>query len=225
MSLMIYTFYNLLCTIQFSMIKGIFPNLCHSDCSDKNHSWLQTDEMGLGKTVELLACVLAHRWSASEAHCIESGDGSQANQDDQICIRRIKRERVECICGAVSESYRYEGLWVQCDICDAWQHSDCVGYSPRGRKIKKSGREEELVMSKVNSKSPRKKNGISFVEREGKYICQMCLELTRATESPVSSGATLIVCPAPILLQWHAEILRYNLCPLIICTPLGSHYF
>lgn len=40
-------------------------------------------------------------------------------------LKRLKRERVECICGSVSESIRYKGLWVQCDACDAWQHADC----------------------------------------------------------------------------------------------------
>jgi len=31
----------------------------------------------------------------------------------------------------VSESSACKGLWVKCDICDAWQHADCVGYTAK----------------------------------------------------------------------------------------------
>lgn len=102
------------------------------------------DEMGLGKTVELLACILAHRKSTSD-------DGSvvaptwQNTGNQKINLKRLKRERVECVCGAVSDSYKYRGLWVQCDICDAWQHADCVGYSPRGKKKMSVGDRKSVV--------------------------------------------------------------------------------
>lgn len=87
------------------------------------------DEMGLGKTVELLACIFAHRKPASESGILLN-NALQAAQGQKVNLKRLKRDHVECICGAVSESPRYKGLWVQCDVCDAWQHADCVGYSP-----------------------------------------------------------------------------------------------
>lgn len=157
------------------------------------------DEMGLGKTVELLACILAHRKSTSD-------DGSvvaptwQNTGNQKINLKRLKRERVECVCGAVSDSYKYRGLWVQCDICDAWQHADCVGYSPRGKK----------KMSVDDEQKHRNKTTISYVERDGEHVCQMCSELIEVADTPIATGATLIVCPAPILPQWHSEITRHT---------------
>ncbi|KAJ4825655.1 hypothetical protein Tsubulata_038885 [Turnera subulata] len=152
------------------------------------------DEMGLGKTIELLACIYAHPKSDSET------DASFHTEEQQVNLKRLKKERVECICGSVSESYTYKGLWVQCDICDAWQHADCVGYSPRGKRKK----------SMVKVEKYRKKTTVNLIERDGEHICQMCSELMQATDSPLSTGATLIVCPAPILPQWHAEITRHT---------------
>jgi len=171
--------------------------------------------MGLGKTVELLACIFAHHKATSEDDDTEMQVTSSLN--------RVKRERVECVCGAVTESYKYKGLWVQCDMCDAWQHADCVGYSSTGKPLISEevddgeGHGRRSAAKLQNDK--RKKNTTTILEREGDYICQLCSELLQATESPVATGATLIVCPAPILPQWHAEILRYVSCTLsCICN-------
>lgn len=153
--------------------------------------------MGLGKTVELLACIFAHRRSANGSDTLIDSV-PQVNGNEKASLKRLKRERVECVCGAVSESLQYEGLWVQCDTCDAWQHADCVGYSPKGKSVK----------SKQGLESKTHKTTIAL--RNGEYVCQMCSELIQATESPIASGATLIVCPAPILPQWHDEIIRYS---------------
>ncbi|KAM7270916.1 hypothetical protein ACFE04_030130 [Oxalis oulophora] len=148
------------------------------------------DEMGLGKTVELLSCILTHQKPASE-----SAEASLLITENQkMNLKRVKQERVECTCGAVSESRRYMGTWVQCDVCDAWQHADCVGYSSGGK----------------TQKWPRKKATSNIVEKEEDYICQLCLELIQLTSAPIPTAGTLIVCPAPILPQWHAEILRHT---------------
>lgn len=70
--------------------------------------------------------------------------------------------------------------------------------------------------STVDSKKrKRKKNTTNIVMRDGEHICPLCLELMQVTDSPVATGATLIVCPAPILPQWHAEIIRYNFTALL----------
>ncbi|KAK6155990.1 hypothetical protein DH2020_010238 [Rehmannia glutinosa] len=179
-------------------------------CSSYVSGGILADEMGLGKTIELLACIFAHRMPSSE---VAGGyKALQVERSQKNNLKRLKRERVECLCGAVTESYRYKGLWVQCDFCDAWQHADCVGYSAR-RKTSKSGgfaRGDKCKEHPIGNsrKYTKRKNDTKVVEIDGDYICRTCSELIQATESPIAAGATLIVCPTPILLQWHAEILR-----------------
>ncbi|XP_027104125.1 uncharacterized protein [Coffea arabica] len=171
------------------------------------------DEMGLGKTVELLSCVFAHRMLSSEVlglpHSVMQDDGQK-----RINLRRLKRERVECICGALTESIKYKGLWVQCDVCDAWQHANCVGFSAKRKMPVSTNTSEEQEFSKHSTgnyqKFSRRKHNTKIVVMEGVHICSLCSELIQATESPVSTGATLIVCPTPILSQWHAEIIRHT---------------
>ncbi|XP_073020785.1 uncharacterized protein [Primulina eburnea] len=197
----------------------------HPFCSSSHVSGgILADEMGLGKTVELLACMLAHRMPSFEV----TDDASKMMQiqgSRESNLKRLKRERVECLCGAVTESYRYEGLWVQCDVCDAWQHADCVGYSMK-QKASKSRDTAEIEKSKENSrKREKRKNNAKIVEMVGDFVCSTCSALTRATESPVETAATLIVCPTPILHQWHAEILRHTKPgSLKVCVYEGARY-
>ncbi|KAF5208045.1 E3 ubiquitin-protein ligase shprh, partial [Thalictrum thalictroides] len=169
--------------------------------------------MGLGKTVELLACIFAHRKSMSEGIPI-SEISTQKVEGQKNGLKRSKIERIECICGALSESPKYKGIWVQCDVCDAWQHADCVGYSPKGKCSVSQEVSKEKGRRKVQSgkyqKRSNKKNSSNIVEMDGNHICQLCSELIQASQSPVDTGATLIVCPSPILHQWHAEIMRHT---------------
>ncbi|XP_047328470.1 E3 ubiquitin-protein ligase SHPRH isoform X2 [Impatiens glandulifera] len=171
------------------------------------------DEMGLGKTVELIACIFAHRKTTSETDNLLVTKKPVASYQ-RINLKRLKRERVECICGAVSENSRYKGLWVQCDICDAWQHADCVDYSSKETLSKhrevSSGQKYKEKSAGSKRKRARKKNEPEIALTDGEHICQMCSELIQATEDPVTTGATLIVCPAPILSQWYAEIIRHT---------------
>ncbi|VFQ99538.1 unnamed protein product [Cuscuta campestris] len=167
------------------------------------------EEMGLGKTVELLACVFAHQVTSTAIGSLSNS--AEVQGDMRKDLKRLKRERVECVCGSVSESIRYEGLWVQCDVCDAWQHADCVGYSPQKRKKRMEDFEQDGEDSSGKSQNrAKRKTNEEIVEMDGVYICRACTELIQASEAPVSSGATLIVCPTPILHQWHAEIIRHT---------------
>ncbi|XP_076948485.1 uncharacterized protein LOC143620741 [Bidens hawaiensis] len=159
------------------------------------------DEMGLGKTVELLACIFSHRKPDSK------GDDIEENVDQKPKIKRMKRDRVECVCGAVSESSKYRGLWVQCDVCDAWQHADCVGYQSNKTN---SDIDEDSDLDDGDKRKRKSYIGSKVVICDETHICPLCSELIQAADSPVASGATLVVCPAPILPQWHAEITRHT---------------
>lgn len=164
--------------------------------------------MGLGKTVELLACIFAHRRPYS-ADCSVSSNIKGADQ-----IKRHKRERVECICGAASVTSAYQGIWIQCDICDAWQHASCVGYSPKEEMHVDDDDGDVASNNEKGTLKPKnrrkKKDRYCIAETEEKYICTLCLELIEAAQTNISSNATLIVCPSPILAQWHSEIIRYD---------------
>ncbi|KAG8079306.1 hypothetical protein GUJ93_ZPchr0007g5579 [Zizania palustris] len=170
------------------------------------------DEMGLGKTVELLACIFAHRRPFSSDCSVPS------NIKGTYQIKRKKRERVECICGAASVTSAYQGIWIQCDICDAWQHATCVGYSPKEEIPFNDDNEDGPGDATSNNKNGtlkpkirrKKKDKYSIAETEEKYICTLCLDLIEAAQTNISSHATLIVCPSPILAQWHSEIARHT---------------
>ncbi|KAL8247869.1 hypothetical protein R6Q59_009085 [Mikania micrantha] len=170
------------------------------NCSSYVVGGILADEMGLGKTVELLACIFAHRKLDSLADDIK-GNGEQKPK-----IKRAKRDRIECVCGAVSESSRYRGLWVQCDVCDAWQHADCVGY--QYNRTNSEINEDSDSDADLNGDTRKRKSyrGSQIVICDETHICPLCSELIKATDSPVATGATLVVCPASILSQWHAEI-------------------
>lgn len=162
--------------------------------------------MGLGKTVELLACILVQRKLCPE-DCIVSENETREMGSG---IKRLKQERVECVCGAVTENTRYKGLWVQCDICDAWQHANCVGYSPRP-KLSRSHEDSRSIRAKYSSKAGHlstKEDSTTVIQTNESYICSVCSELIEAANSTVITRATLIVCPSPILTQWHSELIR-----------------
>ncbi|KAJ3682918.1 hypothetical protein LUZ60_013145 [Juncus effusus] len=175
--------------------------------SEYVYGGILADEMGLGKTVELLACIFAH----PKPHNLSS-ETLKIEEKDEIKIKpkRPKIDRVECICGAASSSSKYKGLWVQCDLCDAWQHAKCVGYKPKNKQNDKKDENENYEKLGFKKKKRRKSADIEIVENEEKFVCSLCDEILEATKSEISTRATLVVCPAPILAQWHSEIIRHT---------------
>ncbi|XP_031496910.1 uncharacterized protein LOC116262040 isoform X1 [Nymphaea colorata] len=174
------------------------------DCSLDISGGILADEMGLGKTVELLACIFAHR-KVLINHCVAPKNQLKQSGTAISKLNRLKRERVECVCGAVSESVEYRGLWVQCDVCDAWQHADCVGFTGANRISRTRGCQPSPAIGSHNNV---KKKG--QLDVDGSYVCTTCIELIQASNCSDVSGATLIVCPSPILPQWQEEIARHT---------------
>lgn len=178
-----------------------------------------SDEMGLGKTVELLACIFSNR--ILDVNAASVCKTTKLTEEQKHSLRRVKRERIECICGSVTESPRYEGLWVQCDICDAWQHGDCVNYTTRRKRSKSA----DCRKSRKLSTGAEKNSTSNIVDIDGEFICQLCSELIQATHSPIPTGATLIVCPGPIQSQWLSEINRYISTSLLLVQRLMSNIY
>ncbi|KAG0565163.1 hypothetical protein KC19_8G169500 [Ceratodon purpureus] len=198
------------------------------------HGGILADEMGLGKTVELLACILAHR--ASRESVLKATESANRVRGK---LMKYKRDRVECSCGATQEDDFYKGPWVQCDHCDAWQHALCVGYATpldidanlrriaaQAQQVKRDGKRVREVYAmpvtivtmenprkrskNVNAKVPRG-NGDSSVDKGDAetFVCGTCSEMIGRVEIEGECGATLVVCPTPILRQWQDEISRH----------------
>eukprot|EP00850_Spirogloea_muscicola_P023159 SM000333S12561 [mRNA] locus=s333:34643:42565:- [translate_table: standard] len=115
------------------------------------------DEMGLGKTVELLACVLAN--PGPPAPPSTAAASPSARVATALAARRA--ERVDCPCGVVEDDGAYSGTWVQCDLCDVWQHAKCVGY----RAPKKSRPEaQQSAAAEDGAASPGSVTGSAVTE-------------------------------------------------------------
>lgn len=55
-------------------------------------------------------------------------------QQDEQAVRQSTEERIQCVCSVTSDTpdaEDYDGLWVQCDKCNAWLHGSCVGFAKR----------------------------------------------------------------------------------------------
>jgi E3 ubiquitin-protein ligase SHPRH len=173
-----------------------------------------------------LACILANGYNS---HSIPSPvEAAQRLLKDKLARR--KRERVDCAFGATEEDENYTFSWVQCDICDAWQHGICVGYASltevkeqRSRANANSGKRLSIGDSKAGDGINEKPNGVKrrktkkgcggFKEhinwkKGDSFVCGACAELIAGFEVLGDCGATLVVCPTPILQQWQDEILR-----------------
>jgi len=86
------------------------------------------DEMGLGKTVELLMCVLAHRYEGPGPR----DDADAERKPNEKTDLDESHEIVGCACGV--DGVDYDGLWLCCESCLEWSHARCVGYTAADEK-------------------------------------------------------------------------------------------
>ena len=99
--------------------------------------------MGLGKTVEMLALILAHRWSGtypnahethshansqsdSSSHATPINVGTGGSVGDCGLLPTINGEEVMCVCGALEA--KPEESMIQCQRCLKLQHVTCSSY-------------------------------------------------------------------------------------------------
>ena len=216
------------------------------------------DEMGLGKTVELLMCVLAHRFprgdsfeeerpnaktddakgsepaaafapkgeardAAPEAKnpsiigdAVGGGDeekglGSEAAaaagaaSRDSAASESEGEEVVGCACG--DQDANYDGMWLACDDCGEWSHARCVGYTKADERRLAAAHEEE-EKNKTTREVGDGENKLAFFEPPA-FTCGRCAARRAGASFSGPCGATLVVCPSPILEQWRSELARH----------------
>ena len=150
------------------------------------------DEMGLGKTVELLALVCANRFTPDDGDDdvadAAAPDAAESGADGDGPPWR--GERVACACGEDADDF--EGTWVQCGACLAWSHAPCVDYRPPRRKRARNADDDEAEADPAVD-----------------FECGRCRAWRAATPLRSRCGATLVVCPAPLVEQWRRELLRH----------------
>ncbi|KAK9844148.1 hypothetical protein WJX81_006007 [Elliptochloris bilobata] len=219
------------------------------------------DEMGLGKTVEVLACLLAHRFpgprtpsalepSGPSADVRKAADGIKGEEEPKAEGEALQRSP-EGPAAGTRKRPRARTVAEEGDS-DASDGKDSVSQRGRGSSaavISSSGDEEEGVRSSppssdeddeeegrvdcvcgVTNADPRVRDYvglwvqcdacgawlhgtcIGFPRRAppGEYECGRCAAERTGARVTADCGATLIVCPASILRQWHDEIRRHT---------------
>jgi len=81
------------------------------------------------------------------------------------------------------------------------------------KRVKKQGKE---VYSSASGRASTKESWVVEDDKEA-FVCGKCAEIIGSVEVG-ECGATLVVCPTPILRQWQDEISRFF-------SPLFSAFF
>ncbi|KAJ3055803.1 hypothetical protein HK097_009186 [Rhizophlyctis rosea] len=155
---------------------GLEPWLFNDNARDVLGGIL-ADEMGLGKTVMLLALMSLHRPSAATIPSLSNLEISDAKlKDVHPNLMETKDINACTVCGA-TEVRDEDRFWIQCDVCDLWDHGDCVGLT---------------------------ENEAGAMET---FVCPNCkADISRDHDILIPSSATLIITPSAILDQWGSEI-------------------
>ena len=113
----------------------IKKNIYYSICLIVFAGGIASDEMGLGKTIEVLALISANPYKGPPPTFPSPSNNNNNGQE-------APEQRIDCVCGAYDSDFEadsdYDGLWMHCEACNAWQHGACVGHphkAPAGEYI------------------------------------------------------------------------------------------
>lgn len=147
------------------------------------------DEMGIGKSLVCL-CLICSTLQRRQ----EPEESPSLHQPDYA------GERCDCMCGARNslqfQSVHGGGETIQCSVCMAWQHENCIRW--RHTKERKD-----------------------VVEKGCEYVCGRCNAFVASQEDD-RANATLIICPSQILQQWLREIESHVLGRLSVYVYRGQ---
>ena len=62
-------------------------------------------------------------FEAISERALTERDGAPNQEEEPVLI--VREERIDCVCGVPGED-SYDGMWIQCDSCDAWLHGRCI---------------------------------------------------------------------------------------------------
>ena len=154
------------------------------------------DEMGLGKTVELLMCILAHRYEGPGPDARETEiDEADRNRRAAVSERRPKSEPAapaelattrdetetrfpsdadadvdadEEIVGCVCgvDGVDYDGLWLRCESCAEWSHARCVGFAKADER-KHAARVAEAARAEALAKAAERDARAAYEDMSG----------------------------------------------------------
>ena len=144
---------------------------------------------------------------------------------------------MNCACGATDADY--EGMWLACDDCGGWSHARCVGYTKTderrhfrraaaAREAADDARDaarrfaadaraadaradesEDVVRDSFERAAEEAEKAAIEAESTPPFSCGACVARKAGETFSGPCGATLVVCPAPILPQWRSEIARH----------------
>ena len=153
------------------------------------------DEMGLGKTVELLMCILAHRYEGPGPNESPDERGTEPEPEAET-IRKPTKQKSEPVepvvgiaraddakgkrddadaadadaedvvgCACGVEGVDYDGLWLRCESCAEWSHARCVGYTKADEK-KHAARVAEAARAEALAEAAEREALTSYEEKK-----------------------------------------------------------
>jgi PHD-finger len=78
--------------------------------------------------VTVLNCVQTHESLLMDIAAARDRNPALTLRTHGELVHRGRHARVYCICGQPDDPNR---LWIQCDMCNGWFHTDCVGLDAR----------------------------------------------------------------------------------------------